>query len=147
MATTSFKDYYAVLGVDKTASADDIKKAYRKLARKYHPDLNPNDKQAEATFKEINEAYEILSDEENREKYDQYGQYWRYAEERGAPPGSDSSSKPFSSSQYDNFEDLINDLLGRVGRQKYTYRTYNGDNPFGDSDNYVGLLSELCAIS
>ena len=66
-------DYYKVLGLSKDASADDIKKAYRKLARKYHPDLNPNDKEAEKKFKEINEANEVLSDPDKRKKYDQYG--------------------------------------------------------------------------
>jgi curved DNA-binding protein len=77
----AYIDYYKVLGVDKQASADDIKKAYRKLARKYHPDLNPNDKAAEAKFKEINEANEVLSNPENRKKYDTYGENWKHADE------------------------------------------------------------------
>uniref|UniRef100_A0A4W5PAA3 J domain-containing protein n=1 Tax=Hucho hucho TaxID=62062 RepID=A0A4W5PAA3_9TELE len=67
----AFIDYYKILGVDKSASDADIKKAYRKLARKYHPDLNPNDKEAEKKFKELNEANEVLSNPENRKKYDQ----------------------------------------------------------------------------
>ena len=67
------RDYYEVIGVPKTASEDEIKKAYRKLAKKYHPDLNPNDKEAEAKFKEVNEAYEVLSDPEKKAKYDQFG--------------------------------------------------------------------------
>ncbi|MBR3423149.1 MAG: DnaJ domain-containing protein, partial [Clostridia bacterium] len=67
------RDYYEVLGVSKTASDDDIKKAYRKLAKQYHPDMNPGDKAAEQKFKEINEAYEVVSDPEKRAKYDQYG--------------------------------------------------------------------------
>src|SRR6186713_2656379 len=76
-----FIDYYKVLGVEKNASADDIKKAYRKLARKMHPDLNPNDKEAHKKFQQINEANEVLSDPEKRKKYDQYGKDWKHAEE------------------------------------------------------------------
>ena len=77
----AFIDYYKILGVSKTATENDIKKAYRKLARKYHPDLNPNDKVAEKKFKEINEANEVLSHAENRKKYDEYGEHWQHSEE------------------------------------------------------------------
>ena len=76
----AFIDYYKILGIAKNATEKDIKKAYRKLARKYHPDLNPNDKVAEKKFKEINEANEVLSNPENRKKYDQYGKDWEHAE-------------------------------------------------------------------
>ena len=76
----AFIDYYKTLGVDKNASKNDIKKAYRKLARKHHPDLNPNDKEAELQFKKINEANEVLSNEENRKKYDKYGENWQHGE-------------------------------------------------------------------
>jgi len=79
MPAADYKDYYAVLGVGKTASTEEIKKAFRKLAVKYHPDRNPNDKSAEERFKEISEAYEVLSDSEKRQKYDQFGQYWQQA--------------------------------------------------------------------
>src|SRR3954462_7616569 len=72
-------DYYKVLGVEKNAGEDEIKKAYRKLARKYHPDLNPNDKVANAKFQQINEANEVLSDPGKRKKYDQYGKDWKHA--------------------------------------------------------------------
>jgi curved DNA-binding protein len=74
-------DYYKVLGVSKNATEKEIKKAYKKLARKYHPDLNPNDKTAETKFKEINEAHEVLGNAENRKKYDKYGKDWKHAEE------------------------------------------------------------------
>ncbi len=75
-----FIDYYKVLGIDKSATANDIKKAYRKLARKLHPDLNPNDKAAQEKFQKINEANEVLSDPEKRKKYDQYGKDWQHAD-------------------------------------------------------------------
>src|SRR6187401_2615886 len=76
-----FIDYYQTLGISKTASQDDIKKAYRKLARKYHPDVNPDDKEAHKKFQQINEANEVLSDPEKRKKYDQYGKDWKHAEQ------------------------------------------------------------------
>jgi curved DNA-binding protein len=77
----NFVDYYKILGIDKTASTADIKNAYRKLARKYHPDLNPNDSDAKARFQRINEANEVLSDPEKRKKYDQYGKDWQHADQ------------------------------------------------------------------
>lgn len=76
-----FIDYYKVLGVNKNASEKEIKKAYKKLARKYHPDLNPNDKEAEEKFKQVNEANEVLGNPKNRQKYDKYGENWEHAEE------------------------------------------------------------------
>ena len=86
-----YKDYYKILGVDKNASADDIKKAYRKLARKYHPDVNPNDKVAEERFKEINEANEVLTDAEKRTKYDRLGSSWQAYQRTGGGGGFDWS--------------------------------------------------------
>lgn len=77
----AYIDYYKILGVDKNASQDDVKKAFRKLARKYHPDLNPNDPSAKDKFQEINEANEVLSDPERRKKYDEYGEHWKHADE------------------------------------------------------------------
>ena len=82
-----YPDYYAILGVDRNASASEIKKAYRKLARKYHPDVNPGNKEAEDKFKAINEAYEVLSDEEKRRKYDMLGQQYQQWQRMGGQPG------------------------------------------------------------
>jgi curved DNA-binding protein len=90
-----FKDYYTTLGIAKTATDKEIKQAFRKLARKYHPDVNPGDKGAEAKFKEVNEANEVLSDPEKRKKYDELGANWRAYE--NAPPGADpfGAGSPF----------------------------------------------------
>jgi len=82
-----FKDYYSTLGVSKTSSEKEIKQAYRKLARKHHPDVNPGDKSAETRFKEINEAYEVLGDPAKRKKYDELGANWRAYEQAGAAQG------------------------------------------------------------
>lgn len=100
----AFIDYYSVLEVDKKASTDEIKKAYRKLARKYHPDLNPNDTEANKKFQQINEANEVLSDPEKRKKYDAYGENWQHAEEYEKARQSQSQSQ-YSGSSYSNFGD------------------------------------------
>ena len=110
-------DYYRTLGVSKTSSGTEIKRAYRKLAREHHPDLNPGDARAEAKFKEINEAYEVLSDSEKRKKYDKYGDNWRHAEE---------------------FE-----KHGSGGPFEWTYRTSGSSDPFGFGG--VGDLEDLFA--
>lgn len=103
------KDYYQVLGVSRGATDQEIKQAYRKLARTYHPDINPGDKQAEVRFKEINEAYEILSDKEKREKYDRFGSDWKRYEQGG--PGGDFAGNA-------DFADIFDTLFGasRGGR-------------------------------
>ena len=104
MTTRKTKSYYDVLGVDKSATDKDIRQAFRRLARKYHPDLNPDDKQAEAKFKEINEANEVLSDVDSRKKYDQYGDDWKRAEEFESRHGSQGDGRTYTWSSEDDFD-------------------------------------------
>ena len=108
MGASGYRDYFKVLGLERGADADAVKRAFRKLAREYHPDVNPNNKEAEAKFKEISEAYEVLSDPDKRRRYEQFGQYWNQA--GGASGGADVDF-----GRYGNFDDFINDLLGRFG--------------------------------
>lgn len=141
MAATDFRDYYAILGVNKSASNDEIKRAFRKLARQSHPDLNPGDAAAEARFKEINEAYEVLSDSDKRKKYDQFGQYWKQAD--GAwPGGTPGDFGGFDFSQYGSFDEFINELLGRFGSSgprsgPRSYARPGGATGFGDFSNFT----------
>ena len=93
-----YKDYYAILGVSKTASSGDIKSAFRKLAMKYHPDKNQGNKTAEVKFKEINEAYKVLSDPEKRKLYDQLGPNWQEGQNFRPPPGGPASARTASGS-------------------------------------------------
>ena len=102
-----FRDYYEILGVARSAKEEEIKKAYRKLARKYHPDLNPNNKQSEEKFKEIQEAYEVLGDATKRQKYDQLGANWKNGAEFTPPPNWGGQGGI-------NLEDLF----GRAGQQR-----------------------------
>jgi curved DNA-binding protein len=117
-----FIDYYKVLGVEKNATADDIKKAYRKLARKLHPDLNPNDKDAQKKFQQINEANEVLSDPEKRKKYDQYGKDWQHAEHfeqqqrqqrQGGPRQQGFSGQDFGDAG--DFSSFFESMFGQSG--------------------------------
>jgi curved DNA-binding protein len=133
-----YKDYYKILGVDKSASTDDIKKAYRKLARKYHPDVNPNDKVAEDRFKEINEANEVLIDSEKRAKYDRLGSSWQAYQRTGGMGGFDWSQwvsgadggyvdlndilRGRSAGQADSFSDFFEAIFGNMGQARATSR-------------------------
>ncbi len=126
-----FKDYYATLGVPKAASAKEVKQAFRKLARKYHPDVNPGDKSAEMKFKEINEAYEVIGDPEKRKKYDELGSNWKMYEQAqrsggAAPGGFDPSQWGFGGA-------------GGAGGGQGTYRTMTADEMrdlFGNEDPF-----------
>lgn len=107
----SKRDYYEILGVTKTAPADEIKKAYRKLALKFHPDRNPNDKEAENKFKEATEAYEVLSDEKKRQRYDQFGH-------SGMQGGSDYHQNPDMGDIFENFGDIFGSIFGQQQQQQ-----------------------------
>ena len=123
-----YKDYYKALGVDKTATADQIKKAYRKQARQHHPDVNPNDKGAEQKFKEVNEANEVLSDPEKRKKYDQFGADWQHYQQQPGG-GAGRAGQPgggFDWSQY---------TQGGGGA--------SGANPFGDGEDFSDFFGSL----
>jgi curved DNA-binding protein len=117
-----FKDYYATLGLEKSATEKDIKQAFRKLARKFHPDVNPGDPKAEARFKEVNEAHEVLSDPEKRRKYDELGANWRQYESAGpgAGPGAGWNWQPGAGGTRTMTEEEVAEMFG------------GGDGPFSD---------------
>ena len=120
-----FVNYYKILEVDKSASEDDIKKAYRKLARKLHPDLNPNDKEANKKFQQVNEANEVLSDAEKRKKYDQYGKDWQHADQFNQQRQQQRSSQSGGSQGFGgegdgDFSNFFESLFGGSGRSRQT---------------------------
>lgn len=136
----NYKDYYNILGVSRDAAAADIKKKYRKLASKYHPDKNPDDKSAEAKFKELGEAYEVLKDPEKRKLYDQVGSDWKRYQQAGANPND------FNWGQYSgqggqrvhvNFEDMFGGAGGSqrqgAGFSSFFETLFGGGDPFGGS--------------
>jgi len=128
-----FVDYYKILGIDKTATAKDVKSAYRKLARKYHPDLNPNNKDANKNFQQINEANEVLSDPAKRKKYDQYGKDWQHAEEfekqqQYREQSSGSRGSGFSGGQSGDFSDFFESMFGGGGGSRGRQSKYRGED-------------------
>lgn len=145
-----YKDYYQTLGVSKSANQDDIKKAYRKLAREYHPDVNPDDPNAEEKFKDINEAYQVLSDDEKRQKYDRFGSQWKQYQQRGgraedfdwsqwAAQGQPGGTSYRTVSQeeleqmfgggFGGFSDFFETLFGGMGGFRSTRRSANRPSP------------------
>ncbi len=134
-----FIDYYKILEVDKTATTAEIKKAYRKLARKYHPDLNPNDRDAHQNFQKINEANEVLSDPEKRKKYDKYGEDWKHSDEYEKMRQNQKQSSNYSRQSYsgshseDDFSDFFESMFGgaaSAGRNrqvKFRGQDYNAE--------------------
>jgi len=150
----AYIDYYKVLGISKTAGTEEIKKAYRKLARKFHPDLNPDDKEAHRKFQEINEAHEVLSDPEKRKKYDQYGENWQHAEQfeqarsRQQQPygqsGPGSGFEGFGGAGFDagGFSDFFESMFGGGGARqsrshsRFKGRDYNAELQLNLTDAY-----------
>jgi curved DNA-binding protein len=128
-----FIDYYKILGIEKNASEEDIKKAYRKLARKLHPDLNPNDKDAHKKFQQINEANEVLSDTDKRKKYDQYGKDWKHAdqfEQQKKQQSQYTGGQQFSGESEGDFSNFFESIFGRQGRStqtKFRGQDYNAE--------------------
>lgn len=141
----AYIDYYKILGVAKDASADDIKKAYRKLARKYHPDLNPNDKDANKRFQEVNEANEVLSDPEKRKKYDQYGENWQHADAFAEQQQQQQARSSGQRQQYqqnpfggEDFSDFFESMFGGAGRS-----SSRGSNRYKGQDLHAELELSL----
>lgn len=146
----AFIDYYEVLGISKNASAEDIKKAYRKLARKHHPDLNPNDAAAHKKFQQINEANEVLSDPEKRKKYDKYGKDWEHADQfEKAQPSGGGNYRSYgdggaAGAGYDDqdFSSFFSSMFGEGGggrsrQTKFRGQDYNSELRLGLRDSYT----------
>lgn len=148
-----FVDYYKILGINKDASESEIKSAYRKLARKYHPDLNPNDKEANKKFQQINEANEVLSDPEKRKKYDKYGKDWQHGEEfekarqsygQQQRAGGDEGYNFSGGSQFNgDFSDFFSSMFGEAGgrsggrQTKFRGEDYNAELHLTLEDAYT----------
>ena len=162
----AFIDYYKVLGVERNASQDDIKKAYRKMARKYHPDLNKDDPNAKDKFQEINEANEVLSDPEKRKKYDEYGEHWKHADEfkaereayqRAQQSGGQSAywysvngddfMGGFGRGNASGFSDFFEQLFGHGASASRSGRGYNMMSRGGDIEAQMNLSLREASVT
>ena len=135
----TFKDYYQALGVERNATEEQIRKAYRKLARKLHPDVNPNNPEAEERFKEINEAYEVLSDQAKRKLYDRYGEEWRRYQEAGFT-GEEPQGRPPGGAPPTDFGTWFSGQAG-PGAPEYGTFTFNmNEEPEGGFSDFFHTL-------
>jgi len=135
----AFIDYYKILGVDKTIPQKDVKKAYLKRAKQFHPDLHPDDPKAQAKFQALQEAYDVIGDPEKRRKYDQYGEQWRQADQFGGFGGGAGGGNPFGGFDFSGFtggggfSQFFQDLFGRTGKEGGGFGGFQGFGGSGQS--------------
>ena len=151
----AFVDYYKILGVDKTIPQKDVKKAYLKRAKQFHPDLHPDDPKAQAKFQALQEAYQVISDPEKRKKYDQYGEQWKQAEQfQGFGGGGAGGGNPFGGFDFSGFSgggaggfsDFFESLFGRKGQQGGGFGGFQGFGGGGSARTSTGEMSANVTI-
>ena len=142
----AFIDYYKILGVDKTIPQKDVKKAYLKRAKQFHPDLHPDDPKAQAKFQALQEAYDVIGDPEKRKKYDQYGEQWKQADQFGGfGGGASGGGNPFSGFDFSNFtggggfSSFFEDLFGRKGQQGGGFGGFQGFSSGSSQSGHSGF--------
>jgi hypothetical protein len=137
-----YKDYYKVLGVEKNATDSEIKKAYRALAKKYHPDLNPNDEKAANKFKEINEAYEVLSDKKKRKQYDTFGSNYNFNAGENFDPRNFGFKTSYSTSNMGGFSDFFNMIFGSNHSSSNFRGNFDGFSGFTNANDFSGFNNQ-----
>ena len=151
----AFVDYYKILGVDKTIPQKDVKKAYLKRAKQFHPDLHPDDPKAQAKFQALQEAYNVISDPEKRKKYDQYGEQWKQAEQfQGFGGGGAGGGNPFGGFDFSGFSgggaggfsDFFENLFGRKGQQGGGFGGFQGFGGGSSARTHTGEMSANVTI-
>lgn len=149
----AFIDYYKIMGISKDTSQKNIKAAYKKRAKQFHPDLHPDDPKAKAKFQALNEAYDVLNDPDKRAKYDQYGEHWKNMDNFGGAStgaGAGGGFEGFDFSQFNGgggFSDFFTQMFGGGGAQHFHHRSGGGFNPFGGSMNMDGYADREAAIN